>query len=136
MIDAANFGLRKDGGIGVGYFTSDEVAQGKETEWQQLVAGVVWMVRNGRNYVGESARLEDLSVPETTNFVSVRSARNSIGHDHRGRLMMVIVDGKTGRRGVNLYEFADLLVSLGAVNAINLDGGALAFIPSLVAGWS
>jgi N-acetylglucosamine-1-phosphodiester alpha-N-acetylglucosaminidase len=36
---------------------------------------------------------------------------------------MFQVEGQTHRRGANLYEFADLLVSHGVVNAINLDGG-------------
>ena len=33
------------------------------------------------------------------------------------------VEGQTHRRGANLYEFADLLIAHGLVNAINLDGG-------------
>jgi N-acetylglucosamine-1-phosphodiester alpha-N-acetylglucosaminidase len=120
----ANFGLRKDGSFGVGYFGADDVSRGNETDWAQLVAGVVWLVREGRNYVAQSARLEDLSVQETgSSFVTVTSARHSIGHDRLGRLMLVLVNGKTGQRGVNLDSFANILVSLGALNAINLDGG-------------
>jgi hypothetical protein len=38
-------------------------------------------------------------------------------------LHFVPVDGKTWHRGLNLFDMADLLVSLGVVNAINLDGG-------------
>lgn len=33
------------------------------------------------------------------------------------------VNGQTHHRGASLYEFADLLVRRGVVNAINLDGG-------------
>lgn len=33
------------------------------------------------------------------------------------------MDGQTHRRGVNLWQFADLLIAHGVVNAINLDGG-------------
>jgi hypothetical protein len=116
--------MKKDGSFGVGYFGAEDVSRGNETDWAQLVAGVVWLVRNGRHYVSQSSMLEDLSIQETGgSFVTVTSARNSIGHDARGRLMLVLVNGKTYQRGVNLPLFAHLLVSLGAVNAINLDGG-------------
>ena len=33
------------------------------------------------------------------------------------------MDGQTHVRGVNLYEFADLLINHGVKSAINLDGG-------------
>ena len=36
---------------------------------------------------------------------------------------MVQVDGKSGKYGINLHDFAALLIEMGAVNAINLDGG-------------
>lgn len=37
--------------------------------------------------------------------------------------MLVELDGDGNQpKGFNLYELADLMISLGAVNAINLDG--------------
>ena len=55
------------------------------------------------------------------------SARTAIGHDADGRLILVEIDGKTGERGLNLYDFADLLIAEhGMVNGINLDGGGSA----------
>ncbi len=33
------------------------------------------------------------------------------------------VDGQTHRRGVSLWQFAELLIAHGVINAINLDGG-------------
>jgi exopolysaccharide biosynthesis protein len=64
---------------------------------------------------------EDTGNMET--FVNVISARSAIGHDKDGRVVLIRVDGQTHVRGVNLFEFADILISKGVVNAINLDGG-------------
>lgn len=33
------------------------------------------------------------------------------------------MEGQTHHRGANLYEFADLLIEHGVINAVNLDGG-------------
>ena len=38
-------------------------------------------------------------------------------------ILLLQVEGQTHRRGANLYEFADLLVAHGVINAVNLDGG-------------
>jgi len=95
--------------------------------FSQLVTGVVWLVRNGENYVESSKKVEDPSAQTTSSlrgFIEVVSARTAIGHDESGSLIIVNVDGKTGSgRGTQLYQLADLLISLGVVNAINLDGG-------------
>eukprot|EP01137_Pigoraptor_chileana_P026372 Opistho-2@7534 len=119
----ANFGLRRDGTFVVGYI--DEAMVNDITNpFVQLVAGVIWLVRNGTNFVSESADVEDLSHQETGRaFVTVRSARTAIGHDAHGRLVMAQIDGKTSVTGIALSDFADLLISKGVVNAVNLDGG-------------
>jgi len=76
------------------------------------MSGFGWLVYNGSNTVrtqgGEAA-------PRTT-----------IGVDDQGRLIMLVVDGcETCSRGKGptLYEIAEILVSVGAIHAINLDGG-------------
>jgi N-acetylglucosamine-1-phosphodiester alpha-N-acetylglucosaminidase len=54
------------------------------------------------------------SVQETgTQFASVKSARTALGHDSEGRLVVLQIEGETWSQGVDLYEFADLLVELG-----------------------
>jgi exopolysaccharide biosynthesis protein len=47
------------------------------------------------------------------------------GIDRRGRLILATVDGRRtgGSGGFTLYEAADFMRSLGAVQALNLDGG-------------
>jgi exopolysaccharide biosynthesis protein len=121
----ANFGIREDGTIVVGYITDEEIFD-QSNPYRQLVTGVIWLVRNGSNYVNESMYIECSDHEDTGNmetFVNVISARSAIGHDKDGRVVLIRVDGQTHVRGVNLFEFADILISKGVVNAINLDGG-------------
>ena len=51
--------------------------------------------------------------------------RTGVGIDRRGRLLIVQVDGRQENlsQGLPLKEFADVFKALGAVDAINLDGG-------------
>lgn len=76
--------------------------------------------------MSEAVKIEDLTFQETgtpNHFVTVRASRLAIGHDKKGRLMIVELDGDGNHnKGFNLYELADLMIQLGAVNAINLDG--------------
>ena len=148
----ANFGIRHDGTIVVGYIPDEEIVN-TTNPFRQLITGVIWLVRNGTNYVNESTNLECASHEDTGNmetFASVVSARTALGHDDEGRLVMAQVaclslslsfslslskdnsctlsiiaqvEGQTHRRGTNLHDFADLLIQHGVVNAINLDGG-------------
>jgi exopolysaccharide biosynthesis protein len=53
-----------------------------------------------------------------------RNPRTGMGLTADGRLLMVTVDGRRKEsRGVTLDEMGDLMVSLGAEIAVNLDGG-------------
>lgn len=97
----ANFGIRQDGTAVVGYVSEEEL-QDTENPFRQLVAGVVWLVRNGTNYVNESKVLEcseheDTGSMET--FVGVVSARSAVGIDKDGRLVLAQVEGQTHSRG-------------------------------------
>jgi hypothetical protein len=51
--------------------------------------------------------------------------RTAVGQTPDGRLLVVVVDGREygGSAGMSLRQLADFLQALGAVNAINLDGG-------------
>lgn len=97
----ANFGIRDDGTIVVGYIPDDEV-KNTTNPFRQLVTGVLWLVRNGTNYVNESKKLECTTHEDTgrmDTFVDVVSARSALGHDAQGRLVMAQVEGQTHRRG-------------------------------------
>lgn len=87
----ANFGIREDGTIVVGYISEEEILNGS---FRQLVSGVLWLVRNGTNYVNESMSLECATHQDTgkmSTFVEVLSARTAIGHDRQGRIVVAYV---------------------------------------------
>ena len=57
-------------------------------------------------------------------FSAYRHARTFVGIDRRGRLLIATADGIPGvSAGLTLTEEADVMQSLGAVDAMNLDGG-------------
>lgn len=57
-------------------------------------------------------------------FSAYRHARTFVGIDSRGRLLLATADGIPGvSAGLTLTEEADVMRSLGAVDAMNLDGG-------------
>ena len=132
-----NFGLR-NGSFVVGYLSEDEV-RSAASPFEQLIAGVVWLVRNGTNYVDIAAAMEDPTTQQTSDvlenpnnhrantFVDVFAARTVIGHDREGRLKIFQLDGLHGRdrptRGIGLRSLANILIDLGFYNAVNLDGG-------------
>jgi exopolysaccharide biosynthesis protein len=53
--------------------------------------------------------------------------RTAVGRTRDGSLILLVVDGRQPEsRGVNLNELAEIMVELGAVDALNLDGGGSA----------
>ncbi|KAL5267294.1 hypothetical protein ACHWQZ_G004363 [Mnemiopsis leidyi] len=120
-----NFGILRNGSIVVGYLTEEHIVN---LDWVNLVQGIIWLVRQGKNYVNDAMQMEcdDLQTTgDMERFVSTNSARTAIGHDKDGNVLLLHVEGKTySPRGINLREFADLLIVHGFVNAVNLDGGS------------
>ncbi len=50
--------------------------------------------------------------------------RTAVGYTPAGELLLVVADGRqTASAGLTLVELADLFIGLGAVEALNLDGG-------------
>lgn len=91
------------------------------TEWAEVVEAVgggPWLVRGGKIVLNYSSEKFDA-------YLALRRhPRTAIGINKEGHLMVVTVDGRqTISAGMTLSEFAQLLVELGAENAINLDGG-------------
>ena len=71
-------------------------------DFQELVGGVIWLVRNSQNYVNESLIAECGDIQETGQldyFADVISARTAVGHDGDGRVVIAQVNGKTEQRG-------------------------------------
>jgi len=89
----ANFGIRQDGSVVVGYIPAEEVREGK---FRQLVSGVIWLVRNGTNHVNHSVQVECAANQDTgkmTTFVNVLSARTALGIDKAGKVVVAQVSG-------------------------------------------
>jgi N-acetylglucosamine-1-phosphodiester alpha-N-acetylglucosaminidase len=113
----ANFGFTKDGEYVVGYLSKSDV---EKLDLYELIAGVLWLVRDGKVYVDESVREE----APAFDFVWIKAPRTAVGFDEEGKIMIFEVDGaEPSRSGLDLYEWAELVKSFGAVQAINLDGG-------------
>lgn len=90
------------------------------TDVEQAVGGGPWLVRNGKAAVdGQAENMDEV------HFVAARHPRSAAGVTASGELLLVTVDGRQEglSRGMSLPELADYLVKLGALEAINLDGG-------------
>jgi hypothetical protein len=67
---------------------------------------------------------------------AIKAARGAAGLTGNGVLILAIVQGTEGNSGMTTAQFAQLLIGLGAYNAVNFDGGgSTAFIwnPSALA---
>ncbi|HLA24080.1 MAG TPA: phosphodiester glycosidase family protein [bacterium] len=63
----------------------------------------------------------------TLRFHDTRAPRTAVGITNAGKLIFVTVDGRSARNtGMTLGELSALMVHLGAVEAMNLDGGGSA----------
>jgi hypothetical protein len=82
------------------------------------IGGSPILIANGRRVVGTC----------TTSFCSSRNPRTGAGVTANGKILMVVVDGRQPKWsvGVSLPKFAAILRNLGAISALNLDGGGSA----------
>lgn len=89
--------------------------------WNHLrwaVGGGPWLVRDGQPY------MDAVSQGIKDDVSGKRHPRTAAGLDTTGRLLLVTVDGRrSDAAGMTLNELADYMKSIGAVNAMNLDGG-------------
>ncbi|MFJ9537705.1 phosphodiester glycosidase family protein [Streptomyces sp. NPDC101225] len=92
-----------------------------------VVSAAPTLVRNGR--IDIDAAAEGVVDPRDLSFgyarADTRQPRTMAGVDGRGRLILATVDGRRtdGSEGFTLHEEARFMRSLGAVQALNLDGG-------------
>lgn len=89
------------------------------TQVQQSVGGRPWVLKDGKEYVD----LEYESIGAS--FSTSLHPRTALGITADGKLMLVTVDGRQPgmSRGISLPGLSALMKRLGAVQAINLDGG-------------
>ncbi|MFG2957442.1 phosphodiester glycosidase family protein [Streptomyces sp. NPDC048291] len=104
-----------------------------------IVSAAPTLVEDGRVHIDAAAEgtLDPLDLSFGFAWSNVRQPRTLAGVDGRGRLLLVTVDGRQPgvSEGFTLAEAARFMRSLGAVQALNLDGGgstAMAVDGSLV----
>jgi len=111
------FGITSDNKYVAGYVNSSVIDKGN---FKQLVQGRGWLVHNGQSFINTSSQIEDIE----RSFITLIAPRLAVGWDREGRLILLIVDGVESKlMGVDLYTFTDMLIKLGCVEAVNLDGG-------------
>ncbi|GHD76129.1 phosphodiester glycosidase family protein [Streptomyces goshikiensis] len=86
------------------------------------------LVRDGLvsvNAVGDGIIREGIDQTHTYNWVVRGNPRSMVGVDDQGRLLLVVVDGRQvgWSSGLSITGGAELMKSLGAREALNLDGG-------------
>lgn len=85
---------------------------------EQAVGGGPWLLKDGKQFItyGEEGF--------GAGFSTTKHPRTALGLTESGKLMVVTVDGRqTISGGISLPDLAAVMMRLGAVNAINLDGG-------------
>jgi hypothetical protein len=88
--------------------------------------GATEVVAGFPHLLSEGLWVGDLELEERPAFAGARHPRTALGWDpEEGRLWIVVADGRREgvAEGMTLPELADLLVALGATDALNLDGG-------------
>lgn len=83
-----------------------------------LIGGGPLLIRNGQIVL--DGRLEQFS----TAFIQERAARSAIGQTSDGRILIVTAQNNVSGVGASLGDMAVIMQQLGAVNALNLDGGS------------
>ncbi|MCU0549476.1 MAG: phosphodiester glycosidase family protein [Leptolyngbya sp. Prado105] len=83
-----------------------------------IIGGGPLLIRNAQIVL--DGRLEQFS----TAFIQETAARSAIGQTSDGRILIVTAQNNTVGLGPSLSDMAEIMQQLGAVNALNLDGGS------------
>lgn len=83
-----------------------------------LIAGIPQLIKNGKIDITWEQEKTSKS------FVETRHPRTAVAKLKDGKFLMITVDGRSeSSGGISLQDLAEYLLSLGAVDAMNLDGG-------------
>jgi hypothetical protein len=93
------------------------------TAWtpREAIGGGPMLIRNGSKLITATEEVFD-----TASGIGAASGapRSAIARLANGHVVLMVVDGRSAAsRGVSLSELADMLLNLGATDAMNLDGG-------------
>ena len=103
------FGIKKSGEAIIGDAT---VYEGMKDQLQEALGGNAILVKNGQIY----------QTPQTG---ADKEPRTAVGIKADGDVFFVVVDGRQEpySSGISMPDLAQLMIDLGAVDALNLDGG-------------
>lgn len=92
-------------------------------DWSNMahaVTGGPYLIKNGKTYIDVKAQ------HFSSRSLGTYEPRTAVGIDKDNMLLFITVDGRQKDKsvGVSLWELAGLLKGLGAVTAMNLDGGS------------
>jgi hypothetical protein len=110
-------------GRGAG-FLRDLLEYGDTVRWSVGFDGVPGQVREMVGGFPQLLRAGE-EVELTGSFATTRHPRTALGWREDGTLLLVVVDGRQPgySEGMSLFELTELFRALGAVEALNLDGG-------------
>ena len=105
--------------ISIRYSSPDIMPNPTFNQVEDIVGGVPQLIKKGKI---EITWREEKSSKE---FVETKHPRTAVAKLKDGKFLMMTVDGRqpTHSIGMNLNELAELLLELGATDAMNLDGG-------------
>jgi Phosphodiester glycosidase len=86
--------------------------------YANILAAGPWMVQGGRIVL--DGKGENFGAA----FVKEQAVRSAIGTTTTGNILIVAVHDRVGGKGPTLAEMAQLLQTMGIVDALNLDGGS------------
>lgn len=85
---------------------------------EDVVGGVPQLIKNGKIEITWEQEKSSKS------FVETRHPRTAVAKLKDGKFLMITVDGRSEQSaGINLQNLAEILLELGAADAMNLDGG-------------
>ncbi len=97
---------------------TDSITNSAFRNVEDIVGGVPQLIKNGKIEITWEQEKSSKS------FVETRHPRTAVAKLKDGKFLMVTVDGRQKESvGMDLNELAALLLELGAVDAMNLDGG-------------
>lgn len=86
---------------------------------RDMVAGALWLVRDGEIYWETSQEREHVA----QYFIDEMAPRVAMGIGAKHELMMLEIDGdEPNDEGMSIPEFAEFCKKLGFVQAVNVDG--------------
>ncbi|MEZ5423140.1 MAG: phosphodiester glycosidase family protein [Pyrinomonadaceae bacterium] len=99
-------------------FTSPAITPANSKAVEDIVGGVPSLIRDGK--IDISWKEEKAS----KDFVETRHPRTAVAKLKDNKVLLLTADGRSdASAGIDLYDLAAFMLELGAVDALNLDGG-------------